>query len=642
MNYIAVRTKEELNELKKLLSTAKVVAYDYETFQEHNSYENNLKEGDKKPTGFPPLDLFNTKIAGVGYSVDGESGFYVPINHKDSPNFPVFVIDELNEAVPEDAVFVAHNAKYELCVSKVNNIYLPADRLHDTLLLVKELSTEFRRYGLKDLSEKIFNFKYKEGDLAKKYSMEELMLDQVYEYACTDVIMTWKLWQYCLKNISKNSWYHYTHIEQPLIDTMVNLEMQGIKLDKDKIKHYREVLEAEVNKLEKKIYEVAEEEFNPSSAKQLSYILFDKFQMPVLEYTSKGAISTSKVVLQKLAKMGFELPQLILDYRKFSKMVQFFLQKLHLYENDVTGRIHPSYAISGAETGRFTCYNPNMQQMKKTGEELNGEKISIRGIFIPHNEDEAIVSLDFSGIELRVCAIVTRDETMLNAFKHDLDLHSITTQGIFGEDIINHPDFKKKFRQVGKRLNFGILYGGGAGLFSDVIGDGQFTVEECEGWIDKWYDTYPQVLEKKLEVENLALTQGFIETLFGKRRTFYGYNLSNSETRSGVMRRAFNHLIQGTAADMMKITLNRINAEMPDVKMLATIHDEVVFSIPKKELFETVKELHSIFTDWDFEIPIYSSISVGESFGDMEDFEKANGDGDIEGLKKYCEEKGWL
>jgi len=637
MKCIPVTSVEQIEEIINKIKEFDVIAYDYETYEEKNIFPEEVK-GLQKPVKLKyPINMYNSKIAGVGYGF-GEIGYYVPVNHTDCKNFTYDDINRINSYL-KDKVIVAHNLKFEYQISKINGIYFPMEKAEDTMLMAHEYNTEWR-VSLKALAYSVFGIKYSDGDLAKKHRMNELSLAQVYEYGCYDVIITWQLYKYFLEVLEKESLDHYYDIELPTVLTSSELELNGVRVDVNTCIEEKKAVDKRLDDLLNEMCEVAGQKFNPRSTKQLRHILFDVRGVEPYKYSDKTMEpSCDAECLQVFAARGDGLSAMVLDYRKLATLNSNFFNKLPFFVNPITDRIHANFRQANTATGRFSSNSPNLQQLAKN----EYEGLSVRRVFLPDSEDDLIVSLDLAGIELRICGFITRDPVMLDAFKTGKDLHTVTTQNVFGDDIVNHKDFKN-YRKVGKQMNFLILYGGAAPTLEAKLGH-QYSLDECEEFIRAWYEGFSGIPETQERIRKEIFLEKKVRTLYGRARTFETIDFNRSNDSSAAFRAGFNHLIQGTCGDMLKIIMLRIYYRYPELfkRMKLTIHDELVFSLNKSTLVSDVRKLHSCFVEWDeIDVPIYSSCSVGPNFGDLTDFETEAGDVDFAGLEKYMDERGWL
>jgi DNA polymerase-1 len=621
-------------ELIPAIQRSAVVSYDYETYETASSYIN--LHSDRRP-----IDFFCTRIAGCGYGTD-DGEFYVSIGHASSANLPVTVLNRINSFLP---ITVCHNLGFEYKVSKINNIFFPIERAHDTMLMAHKYSNELPM-SLKALAEVMFNFTYEDKALAKKVKMDEVTAEQVFTYACNDVEYTRKLYFELMSRLPEDLFDMYREIELPMVKVLADMELRGVRVDLSRSQAQYHTCLQKISDLEIEIYSAIGKTINLDSSKQLGQVLFEDLGLPKPKMTAKGGASVDKEVLRSLANMHPVVEQL-LRRKKMVTVNNLFYAKFPQLVNRYTGRMHPEFRLAATDTGRLSGSNPNMQQLRKTGEK-DAEEMNVRSVFIPDSEDERIVSIDFAGMELRLCAILTQDPVMLNAFKNDMDLHDETCKGIFGE-------VTKDKRKIAKIMNFAILYGSSAGGLKKLVSrkdaldaipaqmvEYALTTRDphqvaMDYLLKRWYDTYPMVRQSQRITEYTTYQNHEARDLFGNRRTFWRVDWGQDYDRYAASRQAFNFRIQGSNAAMTKLVMLDIAEKLPEVKMIASVHDEVVASVPVKGLVELVREMHQLFIDWDFPIPIYSSVGVGKSYGELVEYQLPNGNADFEKLRRDYE-----
>ena len=411
--------------------------------------------------------------------------------------------------------------------------------------------------------------------------------EKVKEYAAEDADITLQLKEVLLPILEKtNTKKLFDEIEMPLIPVLTSMQFEGVKINPDTLKKYSFQLEEEIAELEKNIYKIAGIEFNISSPKQLGEVLFEHLKItdkPKLTKTKQ--YSTGEDVLHKLIKKHKIIP-LILDYRSLTKLKSTYVDALPLLINQKTGRIHPSYNQAVAATGRLSSKNPNIQNIPIRTE--RGREI--RKAFVPKNEDYTLLSADYSQVELRIIAHLSKDENMINAFLDDQDIHSATASKIFNVDI---KDVTKDMRRKAKTVNFGIIYGISAFGLSQRL---EIQRKEAAGIIEQYFTKYPLVKKYMDDTIDFARENGYVETIMKRRRYLRDINSANATVRGFAERNAINAPIQGSSADMIKIAMinifNEFNKLKLKSKMIIQVHDELVFDVYKKEL-DIVKNIIS-------------------------------------------------
>ncbi|ADQ04778.1 DNA polymerase I [Caldicellulosiruptor owensensis OL] len=391
----------------------------------------------------------------------------------------------------------------------------------------------------------------------------------------TSVILLERLWDELSSLIDLNSCqFVYTNIERPLIPILYEMEKAGFKVDRDALLQYTKEIESKILNLEKQIYQIAGEWFNINSPKQLSYILFEKLKLPVIKKTKTG-YSTDAEVLEELFDKH-EIVPLILDYRMYTKILTTYCQGLLQAINPSSGRVHTTFIQTGTATGRLASSDPNLQNIPVKYDEGR----LIRKVFIPE-EGHVLIDADYSQIELRILAHISEDERLINAFKNNVDIHSQTAAEIFGVDI---DDVTPEMRSQAKAVNFGIVYGiSDYGLARDI----KISRKEAAEFINRYFERYPKVKEYLDNIVKFARENGYVLTLFNRKRYIKDINSTNRNTRSYAERIAMNSPIQGSAADIMKLAMIKVYQKLKEnnlkAKIILQVHDELLIEAPYEE-----------------------------------------------------------
>jgi len=406
----------------------------------------------------------------------------------------------------------------------------------------------------------------------------------------------------------------FEKIEIPLTYVLSQMESHGVRVDVDLLASLSKECGSSIKKLEIKIYNIAGEEFNLNSSKQLSQILFVKLKLPVIKKTKTG-FSTNEEVLTKLAK-DHEVPSLVLEYRQLAKLKSTYIDALPKLVNSKTGRIHAEFDQIGAETGRLSSRHPNLQNIP-IRTELGRQ---IRKAILPSENNLIMVAADYSQIELRILAHLSKDKNLMKAFKEDQDIHTYTSSLMFD---VKLEDVTPQMRDSAKRVNFGIIYGMSAfGLAKDL----KISNNEAQDFIDKYFLRYPNVKKFMDEEIKKCEDKGYVLTLLNRRRYIPEINNKNIGIRQFAQRQAINTPVQGSAADLIKMAMvnvqNEIEKRSLSSRMLITVHDELVFDVTKEEkeeMFELIKELmeHPL----ELSVPIKVSIKTGPNWLDMKEID---------------------
>ena len=402
----------------------------------------------------------------------------------------------------------------------------------------------------------------------------------------------------------------FTDIEMPLIDVLVDMELNGIKLDLKVLKELSQDIEKRLIKLIEDIYAISGTQFNINSPKQLRNILFDRLKLPVVKRSKTGP-STDEEVLRNLATKH-HLPALLLEYRQLMKLKTTYIDTLPELVDPKTGRVHTSFNQTATETGRLSSSNPNLQNIPiKTD---IGRKI--RQAIIASSEEKYLLSCDYSQVELRILAHLSKDKNLISAFKKDQDIHKATASLIYGLD---ENEIADSMREVAKRVNFGIVYGLTAYGLSRDLG---IAVDEAQGFIDAYFLRYPQVKEYIQGQIKKAQKNGFVTTILERRRYIPEINNKNQNIRQFAERQAVNTPIQGSASDLIKLAMieihKQINTRTLEAKMILQIHDELVFDVPKQELKESVEIIKDKMENvLKLDVPIKVEIKIGKNWSRM-------------------------
>ncbi len=505
-------------------------------------------------------------------------------------------LKELKEVFKnKDILKVTHNIKEALKILAPENIEF-AGKIFDTMLAGYLLSPKPSAVKL--------------GDLAWDFLNESLSEDNK---LASGVVIIEKLMKVMLKGLEERSLLNLLdEIEIPLANVLFKMETQGVNLDQPFLAKLSQTCAQRIQELESQIYKIAGEEFNLNSPKQLSSVLFEKLKLPVVKRTKTG-FSTDEGVLTVLAK-NHDVPALILEYRHLAKLTSTYIDALPTMVNPKTGRIHAQFNQAGTETGRLSSNNPNLQNIPIRTE--MGKQI--RRAIIPSTKENILLAADYSQIELRVLAHLSKDKTLKKAFEDDVDIHRYTGSLIFDVDESKVTD---EMRYATKRVNFGIIYGMSAfGLAKDL----DISQEEAQAFIDKYFLRYPGVKIFMDKCIHDCEKNGYVVTLLKRRRYLPEINSKDNAVRQFAQRQAINTPVQGSAADLIKLAMIHIQNEMEkrnlDSRMIMTVHDELVFDVPQKEksiMAGLVKDLmeHAMALD----VPVKVTLKAGENWLDMKE-----------------------
>ena len=464
------------------------------------------------------------------------------------------------------------------------------------------------------LSERLLEHKpisYEEicGKGASQIGFDQIELDCATEYAAEDADVTLQLHKKMWPQIEKNEGlrFIYEKIEIPTLVVLQKMERNGVLIDPERLLGQSSELGTKMDELEKSAYRAAEQAFNLNSPKQLAEILFDKLGLPMIKKTPSGAPSTSEEVLEKLS-LDYPLPKIILDYRGMSKLKSTYTDKLPRMINAETGRVHTNYAQAVAVTGRLASSDPNLQNIPVKTEE--GRRI--REAFIAP-AGSYIVSADYSQIELRIMAHLSEDSSLLKAFHDGQDVHRATASELFD---ITPLEVNPEQRRYAKVINFGLIYGMSAFGVASNLG---ISRTDAKNYIDRYFQRYPGVAQYMDNIRTMAREQGYVETVFGRRLWLPEINSPNGPRRQAAERAAINAPMQGTAADIIKLSMieveNWLENEQLESKLIMQVHDELVLEVPDKELDIVRKKLPELMGSVArLKVPLIAEVGFGKNW----------------------------
>ena len=536
---------------------------------------------DTETTGLNPL---TAELVGIAFSWEIGKGFYIPFpeDNTEAQN----IIEALRPFFENEAIEkIGQNLKYDIKVLCKYKIEVKG-KLFDTMLAHYLINPDMR-HNMDILAETYLNYTPvsitaligKKGK--NQLSMRDVPLEKITEYAVEDADITLQLAAHFKTELANaNTHKLFKTIEVPLLRVLAAMELEGINLDKDFLNGLSEDLNKDIATLEAKIYEVAGEEFNIASPKQLGIILFEKLKLvDKPKKTKTGQYKTSEDILSYLAK-DHAIIKDILEYRGLAKLKSTYVDALPLQVEEFTGRVHTDYMQTVAATGRLSSNNPNLQNIPIRTE--RGRQV--RKAFIPRDKGYILLAADYSQIELRIIAALSKEETMIEAFKNGEDIHASTASKVFG---VGLEEVTREQRSNAKTVNFGIIYGVSAFGLSNQT---DLSRGEAKELIDTYYETYPKLKAYMSEQVHFAQDNGYVQTVLGRRRYLKDINSRNAVVRGAAERNAVNAPIQGSAADIIKIAMiniyNKLEAGNYKTKMLLQVHDELVFDVYKPELEE--------------------------------------------------------
>jgi len=562
-SYKLVNTPKDMEALAKKLSKQKIISYDTET------------------TG---IDANKAELVGMAFAMKAKEAFYVPVpEDKDEAQKVVDVFKPVLENPKIDKI--GQNIKYDNLMMKWYGVEVQG-RLFDTMIAHYLLEPDLR-HKLDFISAALLNYKMVpiEALIGKRgknqLTMRDIPVEKVVDYAAEDADITLQVKKLLEKDIKKEKLEDlYYKVEEPLIPVLCQMEYEGVRIDGEFLKNYSKVLAKSIAKEEKAIYKLAGVDFNIASPKQVGQVLFEKMKIPYRwRKTASGQYSTDVEKMNELSADN-EIIQKILEYRKFSKLKSTYVDALPLMINEKTGRVHSNFNQARAATGRLSSENPNLQNIPIK----NDAGREIRKAFIPRDKDHILLAADYSQIELRLIADISKDEFMLDAFNKGLDFHKATAAKVYD---VPFDKVTAEQRRNAKTVNFSIIYGAGATNLSRQLG---IKRSEAKDLIETYFSQFKGLKTFMDETVNYARENGYVKTLAGRKRILRDINSRNGLARSNSERMAINTPIQGSAADMIKLAMIEIHKTMKEKayksKMIMQVHDELVFDIYKPELEE--------------------------------------------------------
>lgn len=595
--YYCVLTQAELDNLINILNQSEIFCVDTETTS---------------------LNIIDAEIVGLSFCTQANQAYYIPLKHT-YPGAP----DQLNrEAVLKQLqpilenpkkLKIAHNAKYDHNIFLNHHIHIKG-LVYDTMLESYILDSTATRHdmdslALKYLGKKTITFEEIAGKGAKQITFDQVGIEEAVNYAAEDADITFQLHQTLWPRLELHpeSKTAFENIEMPLSLVLGEMERYGVLINAQLLQQQSENLGQRLHALEQQAYKEVGHPFNLASPKQLQEILFDKLGLPVIEKTPSGQPSTAEGVLQELA-LSYPFPKIIMEHRTLSKLKSTYTDKLPLEINAKTNRVHTSYQQAVASTGRLSSTNPNLQNIPIKTEE--GRKI--RQAFIaPQNYK--LLSADYSQVELRIMAHLSQDKNLLSAFEAGLDIHTATAAEIFN---IPLDQVTSEQRRGSKAINFGLIYGMSAFGLARQLDVGR---DEAQKYMDTYFARYPGVKDYMENTKKFAHHHGYVQTLLGRKLYLPDINARNLMRQKASERAAINAPLQGTAADLIKLAMIKVNhwlkTELPDAHMIMQVHDELVFEVPDNKIEFLSQHVKTLMENaLKISVPFVVSIGIGNNW----------------------------
>ena len=564
------------------------------------------------------LEVMNAKLVGISMSLKKGEAAYIPINHMDAAEGEQInenqIVKLLKPLLEDNSIIkIGQNIKYDAHIFL--NLGIKMRGINEDTMLMSYVIDSNQSHGMNKLSQKYLghdciSYESLVGSGVNQLSFDQINITDALSYAAEDADVTFQLYHVLRDQLKKDKKLLdiYEKFEIPSMKALIEIERNGVLIDGHLLNQQSQKIGEELISIENKSYELAGQPFNLASPKQLREILFEKLKIKPLKKTPTGTPSTSEEVLQELAK-DYPLPKILLEYRTLAKLKSTYTDKLPLMINQTTGRIHTSYNQAVAVTGRLASSDPNLQNIPIKSPE--GRKI--REAFIAKPEF-SIISADYSQIELRILAHLSKDTGLIEAFKNNKDIHTITASEIFNTKINKITPEQRRYAKI---INFGLIYGMGAfGLARNL----NITRGDAQNYIQEYFNKYPTVLQYMEESKQFAREHGYVETYFGRRLWLPEINSSNGLRKAGAERAAINAPMQGTAADLIKLAMIQVQQWINDNsnlkgQVIMQVHDELVFEVPNDEVDKFIKEIPQIMQNVaKLDIPLLVEINAGENW----------------------------
>ena len=567
------------------------------------------------------LDPHQANLVGISLCSKVGKACYIPVGHKSSKSIDKDkVIKKLKKLLEDPSIKkIGQNIKFDFIVFFKHGINLSS--MEDTMLMSYVLDAGKNRHNMDTLSDihlghKTISFKEVVGSGKKEINFSEVELNRAKDYAAEDADITLRLYKKFYKSLKEEKMISiYEVFEKPMIKILAQMEIEGVKIDNKFLKVLSSKFEKKIEKIQKEVFKISKKEFNIASPKQLGEILYNDLKIADLKKTKKGSFATSASVLEDLAFKGHKFPQLVLDWRQLSKLKNTYSDALPEHINPLTKRVHSSFLLAATTTGRLASSDPNLQNIPIKSEDGK----DIRKAFITE-KDYSLISADYNQIEMRILADLADVKELKKAFKNNEDIHSLTASQIFDIDI---KKVNEDQRRKAKAINFGIIYGiSQYGLAKQI----NVSNHEADEFLKAYFARFPEIKVYMDQTIKFCRKSGYVNNIFGRRSHFMSINDKNYNIRNFQERAAINAPIQGSASEIMRLAMIRLNKKLNDeknlkTKMLLQIHDELIFETPKLEVKKITKiithEMSSVAkSDYhSFSIPLTVDINIGDNWG---------------------------
>ena len=600
-NYVSILDEKSLDKWIKILSEKTVIAVDTET------------------SSLNPLEA---KLVGVSFSYEHNKACYIPLAHKEKSLKKELVLKKIKPLLEDPSIKkVGQNIKFDFIVLKQNGIEI--NPIEDTMLISYTLDAGSNRHNMDTLSEihlgyKTITFKELVGAGKNKLNFADIDITKATEYAAEDADITLRLYENLMKRLDEEKLNKiYEYFEKPMVKLLAKLEFNGIKVNATHLKKLSTAFEKKLKKIEKDIFSIAGKKFNIGSPKQLGEIIYNELKIAKLKKTKKGSLATNANVLEDLAFTGHKFPNLVLEWRQVSKLKNTYTDALQDHINLKTKRVHTSFLLAATNTGRLASSDPNLQNIPIKSEDGR----EIRKAFVAENGN-VLISADYNQIEMRILADMADVKELKKAFKNNEDIHSLTASQVFNLPI---KKINEDLRRKAKAINFGIIYGiTQYGLAKQISVSNQ----EALDFINAYFKKFPEIKDYMNSTIKSCRTKGYVNNIFGRRIHLRGINDKNFNVRSFQERAAINAPIQGSAADVIRLAMIKLDQLIETdkkfkAKMLLQIHDELIFECSQNDKVYVQKIIIDAMTSIStsdyhmFSIPLNVSINSGLNWGEV-------------------------
>ena len=569
------------------------------------------------------LDPHQADLIGVSLSSKIGKACYIPIGHNSQKCISKDIVLKKIKPLLEDPSIkkIGQNIKFDFIVLFKHGINISS--MEDTMLMSYVLDAGKNRHNMDTLSEihlnhKTITFKDLVGSGKKEINFREVDIEKAKDYAAEDADITFRLYKKFHKNLRDEKMVNiYEIFEKPMIKILAFMEIEGIKVDNKFLKTLSSKFEKKIDKIQKEVFKISKKEFNIASPKQLGEILYNELKIADLKKTKKGSFATSATVLEDLAFKGHEFPRLVLDWRQVSKLKNTYSDSLPEHINSKTKRVHTSFLLAATTTGRLASSDPNLQNIPIKSEDGK----DIRKAFVAE-KNHTLISADYNQIEMRILADLADVKGLKKAFKNNEDIHSLTASQIFN---INIDKVNQDQRRKAKAINFGIIYGiSQYGLAKQI----NVTNYEAEEFLNSYFAKFPEIKIYMDQTIKFCRKSGYVNNIFGRRSHFININDKNYNVRNFQERAAINAPIQGSASEIMRLAMIRLDKRLnsnktQNTKMLLQIHDELIFETPKEDASKIseiiIEEMSSVANSeqHSFSIPLTVDLNIGDNWGTL-------------------------